>query len=188
MPGVGRGAFGIAAAIAPDTKGADAELHVGLLRLYLGIELRYEEGDVVAAPIVFAHALAIAAVAAIVAKLLTSYAVGVKVIVEVYGIYIVALYHVHNNLKDIGAGIRIAWVYEGLATVANDPVGVLKSDVGAGIEVLLAIHQCTEGIEPCVKFHIALVRLLYHELQGIVIRERRLPLPAGEVMTPGLDR
>jgi len=112
LPGMGRGAFGIAAAITPDTKGADAELYIGLLCLYLGIELGYEEGDVVAAPIVFAHALAIAAVAAIVAKLPAGYAVGVEVIVEVYGIYIVALYHVHNDLKDIGAGIRIAGVYE----------------------------------------------------------------------------
>ena len=118
--------------IAPHTKRAytKAAFFVGLF-YYPGQAYNNRVG-IAAAPGIFGHALGILCIGFIIWKLLAGYAVGVKVIVHMYGIYGVAGYYVfyyggYKFLCFFVAGVKIFFI-----AIGYEPVGVLAGGMHAG--------------------------------------------------------
>lgn len=67
----------------------------------------------------------------------------------------------------------------------DDPVGMCTGSMIGRVGVAVAGYQGTEGVEPGMKFHIALMTFADHKFQRVIFRKRRLALFTGKIFTPG---
>ncbi len=101
------------------------------------------------------------------------------------GVHVIPLYHIADHVGNIIAHFGDAGIEIFFIPVGEEPLGFGAGDMIGRNAAGAGIGHGAVGIEPGVEFHAAFMRFRDHEFQGIVIRNGRLPLPAGKVFAPG---
>ena len=113
---------------------------------------------------------------------------GVKIIVHVNPVHVVAACHIEYDARDIRPDIRETRV-EHLETSDREyPPGMLDGHMRGVYEVLSDRVDSPVGVEPGVQLHAPLVRLVNDELKRVERRLGRSPLRPREPVGPWFDR
>ena len=98
---------------------------------------------------------------------------------------VVTAHYVVNDLACVVCCCLACRIQDKLSAISESPVRMLCCHVAVG-ERRRALCLGPERVNPRVQFHSATVALVYHPLQRIPIRTRRLALLSAEVATPRL--
>ena len=101
-------------------------------------------------------------------------------------IHIVTGYDILGNHTDIIAVFLHTRIQDKQIVVSKTAIGLANGNMVIG-QLMGGLGLCTEGVNPCVQLHIALVALVDHPLQGIPIRIGGLTLCAGQESAPRLN-
>ena len=187
LQSVGIAADAAGALVAVDAERRDAHLHPRLGLVDGLIELLNEEVHVVAAPVAtVTNAIAILSELRIVGYGLSSCGIGIKVVVHVDTVHVVAGDDVACHLADVVAVLWNAGIQDGQPVILE---AVLRLALGyvVGSQQGSALGTGTVGVNPCVQLHTATMALVNHPAQGVPVRRRGLSLPSGKETAPRLD-
>ena len=176
----------VARVVAVDAERRHAELDPRLQSAHRFVYLADEQVDVATPPVAdVVEAATIAGKAGRVGELHPFRGIGIEVVVHVDGIDIVARHNVAHHLADVITALRQGRVEEQLVAVGKEPLGVAVVDVlRRQLVGQRRLHPIR--VDPGMKLHAALVALVYHELHGVPIGLRCLPLYPRQVTAPGL--
>ena len=116
------------------------------------------------------------------------FGIRVKIIVEHHAIHVIAFHHVEHGVERAGLRFGFAGIEPGLPGVMADDFRMRTGDVVERGRRFGFGMRGAEGIEPCVDFQPARVRLGDGQRERIIKRLRHFSLDAGEVFRPRFER
>ena len=151
------------------------------------IELFDKEVHVIATPVTLVlDSVGVILEEFIVRNTLPLHWIGIEVIVHMDTIHIIAAHDITGYLADIVTILRNTRVQDKELVVGKAVHRLTHSDMHRR-ELTRALGLCPIGIDPCMKFHPALVTLINHPLQGIPVGFGCYALGACQETAPRLN-
>ncbi len=113
--------------------------------------------------------------------------IGVEVVVHVDAVDVVAVEQVFGDAEGVVAGLGLARVEPEVGAVRAHEVGALVGDVQRRVASDALGVPDAEGVDPGVDIEARVVGGLEPDLERVVGRDGRLPLPPGQERAPGLE-
>ena len=166
LQAVGVAALGVGFLVAPYSEGTYSEAHPGLDAGDGAVHRGDERVDIGPAPVALVLPVAVAGVAGGVGKVGVLDGIGIKIVVHVQAVDVVAGHDVGHHAVDEVAALGIGWVEVVLLAVFQEPLGMLAQE---GTVAYLRLRAHSVGIDPRVQLKSALVSFGHHKLHRVPV-------------------
>src|ERR1041384_1050442 len=175
------------ALICPYAKRADTEFYIVLMIMNTIAQHFYQLIDFVAAPIVDIGKIGSVCFKGLrVVYLLPVNFIRIKVIVHVYAVDVVVIYHIQNHLYNVVAHLGYSRIELFYTAVSEEPARLRIGNMTWTQRPEIAVKSCPVRIEPCVQLHTPFVTFLYSKFKRIKTTRRSHSLLACQPFRPWL--